>query len=256
MLWLSLAALLSASPRAQVARADALGFDHGHQLWTSLLQQYVSNGTVDYRGLAVDGQPRLATYLAGLGTASRLESRWDTHQRLAFWINAYNAYTVRLILDHYPLPSIRSIGWLPLAAFRMKIAPLGPAGAPVSLNTIENDILRARFSEPRLHFAIVCASKSCPALRSESYQPDRLDAQLDEAARGFFMDRTKNRWDPETRTLYLSSIFKWFRADFARDGQTLQTFAARYLPPADGTSLIEGPVRIVFLDYDWALNGQ
>lgn len=232
-------------------------FDHEHRAWTAILTRYVSNGSVDYRGLADHGQPALNAYLTALRAASPAESGWRREERLALWINAYNAFTIRLILDHYPLPSIRSIGFLPLAAFRTKFIPLGARGTPISLNVIENDILRKQFQDARIHFAIVCASKSCPALQSEAYRSSVLDQQLDQAARAFLDDPSKNRWEPASRTLYLSSIFKWYRDNFERAGRTLPAYVGRYLrQPDDAAALASGNVRVVFLDYDWSLNGR
>ena len=231
-------------------------FDHEHRSWTAILAPYVRDGSVDYRGLADHGEPALNAYLRGLSAASPAESDWTREERLAFWINAYNAFTIRLILDHYPLASIRSIGFLPLAAFRTQFIPLGAAHASISLNVIENKILRKQFQDARIHFAIVCASRSCPALRSEAYRSSVIDQQLDAAARAFLDDRSKNRWEPPSRTLYLSSIFKWFRDDFEREGKTLPAFVARYLGQPDAAALNDGKVRVAFLDYDWSLNGR
>lgn len=231
-------------------------FDHEHRSWTAILSGYVRDGSVDYRGLADHGQPALNAYLAALGAASPGEAGWRREERLAFWINAYNAFTIRLILDHYPLRSIRSIGFLPLAAFRTKFIPLGARGIPISLNAVENEILRRQFQDARIHFAIVCASKSCPALRSEAYRSSVIDGQLDEAARAFLDDASKNRWEPASRTLYLSSIFKWFRDDFERAGGTLPAFVGRYVRQPDAAALGVDNVRVVFLDYDWSLNGR
>lgn len=229
-------------------------FDHEHRPWTAILAQHATDGAVDYRGLADQGQPALNAYLSALSAASPAESGWTREERLAFWINAYNAFTVRLILDHYPLRSIRSIGVLPLAAFRRRFIPLGTGRTPISLNVIENEILRERFQDPRIHFAIVCASKSCPALRSEAYRSSVLDQQLDSAARGFLDDSSKNRWDPASRTLHLSSIFKWFRSDFERSGRTLPAFVERYVRQSVAADLERANVRVAFLDYDWSLN--
>jgi hypothetical protein len=242
------------SDAALEGRAPGSRFDHDHRVWTAVLSEYVRGGWVDYRGLVANGQPELDAYLRALAEGASAEAGWTRQERLAFWINAYNAFTVRLILDHYPLRSIRSIGLLPLAAFRTRFIPLGTGGRLVSLNTIENDVLRHQLDDPRIHFAIVCASKSCPALRSDAYRPSVVDQQLDEAARAFLNDGAKNRWEPNTRTLYLSSIFKWFRSDFERAAGTLPAFVARYLEPSHAAALSNGTVRIVFLDYDWSLN--
>ena len=239
------------------ARGDVppVPFDRGHEAWSALLAQYVRNGVVDYRGLSDRGQPALDDYLNSLAVAASSEPTWVRSERMAFWINAYNAYTVRLILDHYPLRSIRTIGFLPLAAFRTRFIPLGAGRKLITLNTIENEILRAQFQDARVHFTIVCASKSCPDLRSEAYRSIVLDQQLDGAARGFLNDPSRNHWEPASRTLHLSSIFKWFRGDFEREDRTLAAFVRRYLPLA-GAGPADAPPRIEFLDYDWSLNGK
>lgn len=262
---LGVALLASTGKEPAVGQADGRApqisdpqspFDHEHRSWTAILVQYVRDGSVDYRGLADHGQPALNAYLSALSAASPAESGWTREQRLAFWMNAYNAFTIRLILDHYPLPSIRSIGILPLAAFRMKFIPLGAGRTPISLNVIENGILRKQFQDARVHFAIVCASKSCPALHREGYRSSVLDQQLDAAVRAFLDDPSKNRWDPASRTLYLSSIFKWFRDDFERSGRTLPAFVGHYLRQPDAADLERGEVRVAFLNYDWSLNGR
>ena len=242
--------------RASLIGDPESAFDHEHRSWTAILARYVRDGSVDYRGLVDRGQPALDAYLTALSAASPAESGWTREERLAFWMNAYNAFTIRLILDHYPLPSIRSIGFLPLAAFRTAFIPLGAGRTPISLNVIENEILRKQFQDARIHFAIVCASKSCPALRSEAYRSSVLDQQLDAAARAFLDDPSKNRWDPASRTLYLSPIFKWFHDDFERAGRTLPAFVGRYLRQPDAADLEKAKVRVVFLDYDWSLNGR
>lgn len=230
--------------------------DHEHRSWTEILDQYVVDGAVDYRGLGDRGQPAFDAYLDTLRAASSAESGWTREERLAFWVNAYNAFTIRLILDHHPLPSIRAIGFLPLAAFRTRFIPLGTDQRMISLNMIENDILRRRFQDPRIHFAIVCASKSCPALLSEAYRATIIDQQLDMAARAFLADPSKNRWDSVAGTLYLSSIFKWFRGDFERAAGTVPIFVGRYMHLPDVVASGSRSVRTVFLPYDWSLNEQ
>lgn len=262
-------------------------FDHSHAAWTNLLGRYVRDGFVDYAGLKKDGQADLGAYLRSLESVCRGHyDTWTRERKLAYWINAYNAYTVRLILNHYPLASIRKIGLLPGAAFREDFIPLtGLRGKTLSLNDIEQEILRKDFSEPRIHFAIVCASKSCPTLRSEAYRAADLDRQLDEAARGFIRDSSKNRFDAASHKLYLSSIFKWFREDFeradslrelvgvrgaseprsgaraprdqsTRAAKTLHEFVARYADEPTARAIRSGSVSIEFLDYDWSLNGR
>lgn len=227
--------------------------DHAHAAWSAILERRVKDGRVDYAGLQRDGQPALSAYLATLsGACSADYEHWTRGERIGFWINAYNAFTVRLILDHYPIASIRKIGWLPGAAFREKHIPMeGLKRATISLDDIEHGTLRSSFRDPRIHFALVCAARSCPALREEAYQGTKLDAQLDDQGRRFVRDATKNRVDAASKTLYLSPIFEWFRGDFEATGGSLTSFVAPYLDP--GT---ENPsdFHVEFLDYDWLLN--
>jgi hypothetical protein len=238
--------------------------DADHRAWAELLSEFTEDGRVDYRGLAQ--QPQLLRE-----TLEQLESvdpadfaAWPTPARMAFWINAYNAYTIRWILDHYPTAGILDTvsPWRRLlgAPFNEPFIPLGAlAGVNskrlLSLSTIEHQILRKKFPDPRIHFAIVCASKSCPKLRNEPYSAARLDRQLDENARDFMRDTTKNRYDAGRRRLVVSKIFKWFRADFAAGGGPPGYFAL-YGPPSATAALATaaGPPTVVFGAYDWSLN--
>jgi hypothetical protein len=242
-----LAAPLGAAPCSQA--------DHEHAAWTALLRRWVNDGRVDYAGWLRAGRAPLEAYLKQLsGTCGRDYETWSRAQRLAFWINAYNAFTVELILDHYPIASIRKIGWLPGAAFRRQFIPMPELrGGVISLNEIEHDTIRADFAEPRIHFALVCASRSCPPLRSEAYRGADLDRQLADQARVFLGDATKNRFDAAANTLYLSAIFDWFAVDFRAAAGSLQAFVAPYL--ADPRAALPG-VRIEYLDYDWSLNDR
>ncbi len=232
-------------------------FDHRHAAWSAILRRYVHDGQVDYAGLKRQGDAKLSRYLQALASICPEEPvRWTREERLAFWINAYNAYTVRLILDHYPIGSIRSIGLLPGAAFRTAFIPMQSLmGKAISLENIEHGILRKEFHEPRIHFAIVCASKSCPALRSEAYLAAELEQQLEDQARRFVRDPSKNRFDGGSRTLYLSSIFTWFREDFEGAAGRLVDYVSRYADEPTAAALREPGVRIEFLEYDWSLNG-
>ena len=243
----------AAEGRAAVQTAR---FDHEHAAWTDLLGRYVRDGVVDYAGLNQDGQPALNAYLEDLETAAGHQSAWPREQRLAYWINAYNAYTVRLILDNYPLKSIRSIGLLPGAAFRRRFIPLGIGGAELTLDDIEHRTLRPEFEDARIHFAIVCASISCPPLQSQAFRASDIDAELDAAARQFLTDETRNRLETDSATLFLSSIFDWFREDFERDAGSLEAFVSRFLSESDAAAFRIGSFRIRFLDYDWSLNGR
>lgn len=239
----------------RLATAACAPVDHDHTEWTTILGRFVRDGDVAYGRLESEGTPLLASYLDGLSSGCADDyARWSRAERLAFWINAYNAFTVKLVLDHYPISSIRKIGWLPGGAFRQTFIPMpGLKGGLVSLDDIENGTLRADFREPRIHFALVCASRSCPTLRGEAYRAAALDGQLDDQARAFLADPRKNRFDPAANTLHLSSIFKWFRADFEAAAGSLPAYIARYV---DDPRMSGPGVRIEFLAYDWSLNDQ
>lgn len=257
----ALSGLLSpvfATAQSHGEASKATAFDHAHAAWTRLLGNFVKDGWVDYAGLR-GSRAELDAYLAALENVRPPEyEAWARPERLAFWINAYNAYTVRLILDHYPVESIKRIGGLFRGPFSKTFIPLkGLRGKDLSLDDVEHRILRKEFDEPRIHFAIVCASKSCPALGPEAYGAADLDRQLDEAARAFLADPKKNRIDRAKRALEISSIFKWFREDFEKAAGTLPAFLARFTDVETAKALREGEEwKIGFLDYDWSLNGR
>lgn len=236
--------------------AGAASFDHDHLAWTRQLARFVHDGRVDYTSWGRDGRAELDAYLRTLqGVEPAAYAAWTREQRLAFWIDAYNAYMVVQVLDHQPLRSVREIGFLPFAAFKDGFIPMeGLRGAKLSLDDIEHRILRKEIGEPLIHFGIVCASKSCPALASEAYRGDAVMGQLETAARRFLADTTKNRLDPDGTTVRLSSIFQWFREDFEKSG-TLARFVARYAPEPMANALARPEVKLEFLDYDWTLNG-
>jgi len=252
--WLGLSALVATLLlRSPQAHAACTRIDPAHAAWSAVLARWVDHGEVDYAGLGRDGRADLDAYLATLsGACSQDYEGWTEAEKIAFWINAYNAFTIRLILDHYPVASIRKIGWLPGAAFRQDFIPMpGLKGRTISLNEIEHGTLRSAFHEPRIHFALVCASRSCPVLRSEAYRGADLDRQLEDQARAFLRDPTKNRFDAATGTLYLSAIFDWFGDDFRSAAGSVPAFVGRYLDIKPDPS-----VSVVFLPYDWSLNDR
>lgn len=236
--------------------ANAGGFDHAHGAWTRQLERFVHDGRVDYASWGRDGRAELTSYVRSLESVEPAQyATWSREQRLAFWIDAYNAYMVVQILDHYPLASVREIGLLPFAAFKDDFIPMQRLrGAKLSLDDIEHRILRKEIGEPLIHFGIVCASKSCPALASEAFRADAVTSQLESAARRFLADPARNRLDADGKTVRLSSIFQWFREDFEKSG-TLARFVARYAPEPMAQALARPDVKIEFLDYDWSLNG-
>jgi hypothetical protein len=254
-------ALLSAAPvtAAECQGEPAVPAEYAgiHAPFDGLLRAYVHDGVVDYGCFQVH-ERQLDDYLREL---ARVElGELSRSERLALWINAYNAFTIKLVLSRYP--KIASIKEIPR---RWKRQEWAVAGKKYSLDQIEHDILRKEFHEPRIHFAIVCASKSCPDLASEAYEATRLDAQLDRAAHRFVTDPRKGSrvargtgsLGRSVDELYLSPIFKWFRKDFERGG-SLVDFVMPYLT-ADERFFVEeanGDPPIAFLDYDWSLNGK
>ena len=225
--------------------AAAAVFDHSHATWTTQLGRFVHDGVVDYAGWK-KAEPALDEYLRELVVVKRKAfASFTRPEQLAFLIDAYNAYTVKTVLDHYPLSSIRAIGLLPGAAFRRSFIPL--LDEELSLNDVEGRLRDLR--DPRIHCALVCASKSCPRLRSSAYRGSELDAQLDEAARGFLGDPAKNRFEPGVARL--SAIFKWYADDFRAGAGSVVGWVNRYAP----VQLPPG-ARPQYLDYDWSLNGR
>jgi len=240
-------------------------FDHSHSLWSAVLREYVvmrgPQSRVQYAKIKAHRETMQA-YINVVGSLAESEfTKFTEPQKIAFLINAYNAYTVALITKNYPIASIKGIGgWF---ASPWKIEFLTLRGDVHSLDDIEHTMLRKEFNEPRIHFALVCAAVSCPALRNEAYVAERLDSQLDAAADRFLSDPERNRFDLQSRTLYLSSIFKWYADDFNPKFGTSTVFAATVfviarmkrlgLVPND---LIASAISTEFLPYDWSLNEQ
>lgn len=232
--------------------------DHSHSVWTSALSEFVmkrgAQSRVRYE--AIRSNPKnIQQYLDGIGTVTEREfAAFSDAQRIAFLINAYNAYTVALIVNNYPVQSIKKIGgWF---ASPWKIQFFRLRGQLHALDDIEHTMLRKDFNEPRIHFALVCAAVSCPALRNEAYVADRLNTQLDDAADSFLSDAERNRFDPSTKILHLSSIFKWYGDDFNPKFGSAANFAIsrmkrlKLIPEAVPPSSIS----IEYLPYDWSLN--
>ncbi len=224
--------------------------------FTQLLRKHVRSGRVDYRALKTDAE--LAKTVAQF-TVTNPESMKTREAQMAFWINAYNVFTLKLIADHYP---VKSINELHSAPGLISATVLGRTvwdrytfqigGQPYTLNKIEHEILRAKYQDFRIHGAINCASKSCPPLRSEAFEPSRLNEQLDDQMRQFLSSPFHNRYDAASDILYLSKIFDWFSGDFERNGK-LPDSIKPFL--SDEIRRRAGPrTRIRFIDYDWSLN--
>jgi hypothetical protein len=246
-------------------RAPAQAFDHTYAAWDALLKKHVrwlpdnKQSRVAYAGLLADREA-LKAVLASLSSVSPSAfGAFSRPQQMAFLINAYNAFTVELVLTAYPkLKSIKDLGSIVTSAWKKTFFTL--LGEPHHLDWIEHEQLRPKYSEPRVHTAIVCASIGCPALRADSFTADKLDEQLEDGMRRFLGDRTRNR--ASANKLEVSSIFKWFREDFERGHQgfdKVEDVFARYAAqlssePAVQDQLKARSLRPEFLDYDWSLN--
>lgn len=219
-----------------------------HSAWDALLKDAVKEGWVDY-GKIRDRYPELQAYVGSLETVD-LESLSDK-ERLALYINAYNAHSIRGVIDRGEIESVNDV----LLFFKRTRFVLG--GETYSLDSLEHEVMRP-LGDARIHFAIVCSSISCPSLASEAFTAENLDALLRKQAEGFLADPTKNRLDRETKTFQLSKIFQWFSEDFTKEKGSVLNYIKDYLDP-ELQSFIEenaGKIRVEFLPYDWGLNGS
>ncbi|MGH7889440.1 MAG: DUF547 domain-containing protein [Thermodesulfobacteriota bacterium] len=279
---LTLVIILTLSFTAFTIQSNALAekgtevLDHSHMAYDTLLKKYVQNARVDYKGF-IASEKQFDSYLRQLGSVSESDyTNWSRDQKLAFWINAYNAFTIKAIIDNYPIEkrfglvsffypknSIRQIdGIWDKIKFRA-------VGKMVTLNQIEHEILRKEFKEPRIHVAIVCASVGCPDLRSEAYTADRVNEQLESQSERFVNNPSKGvQIDTERNEVKLSKIFDWFGKDFVEKyGNTeffkdlspketaVLNFAIRHLKSEEERKFLESDkFKISYLDYDWSLN--
>lgn len=269
------ASLLSGIPTVGVAmEAAASGApDDLHSSYARILQAYVNEeGFVAYGALAND-RSSLDDYVSQLaGISAGGVDGWPEADRVALYLNAYNAFTLAAVLNHYP---IEPGGWLtrlrfPASSIRQIDGVWDElewelAGQRLTLDQIEHEVLRKQFSEPRIHMALVCASKDCPPLRAEPYDGSQLDAQLRDQAQLFLRRSSNLRIDSESHSIGLSSIFKWFAGDFligaggeAVDPElAVRAFVAANLPPERTSivaSILDPTFTLHYLDYDWSLN--
>ena len=229
--------------------ANARAYDHTHADYNTLLKTHVKDGLVNYAALKAAPAP-LDACLTGFAAVPAAEFKtWTKDQRLAFLINLYNAATLKLIVVHYPVASIRDIKGSGDSPWKRPEISL--FGKMITLDALENEVIRPEYKEPRIHFALVCAAISCPPLRSDAYTDATLTTQLDEQATRFLATKSANRL--EGRTLYLSSIFDWYAADFTAAAGTVPAYVASFFPAADRPALLKKPT-VKFTDYNWALN--
>ena len=220
-----------------------------NSLYAELLQKYVADGKVDYAGFKSE-ETKLDRYLKILETVNPETLSRDA--QFAYYINLYNAWTIKLILSAYPgIKSIKDLGSLFQSPWKKKIVRVD--GDVITLDQVEHEILRPRFKDPRVHFAINCASRSCPPLRSEPYREDTLDRQLEDATRSFINNPKNFKLDGDE--LYVSRIFDWFSKDFQDDPLGF------YLKYATGDlkkklQAESDRIKVRYLDYDWSLNDR
>ena len=219
-----------------------------HETFDELLKKHVKGDLIDYSALKGDSAA-LKMYLDSL--ADVVVKNCSRDELLALYINAYNAATLHLILEHYP--GIASIKDIP-ADTRWNAKRWKIAGETLSLSDVEHQVLRNRFAEPRIHFAINCASLSCPPLRSEAYTAARLEKQLQAQAEHMHRGFGGAHWNAATRTLNLSRIYDWYEGDFTRKGETLATYAAKFMEPDAAKQVRTTDPKIKFQEYDWSLN--
>lgn len=220
-----------------------------HDLWNSLLKKNVSTtGKVNYKGFITDSV-KFNTYLKLISSHKPDEKTWSVNEQKTFWINAYNAFTVKLIMDNYPVKSINNV------LSKAKIAAKSPwdfkfikiGNESFSLNTIEHEKLRKTFGDARFHFVLVCAAKSCPILLNEAYTADKLEMQLETQTKLFLNDKVKNIVSPNT--IKISKLFEWYASDFKSEKTTLIDFINKY-----SKTKINPKASISYLEYSWDLN--
>ncbi len=243
-----------------ISSHSALAYDHTYKSYNEILKQVVAvkghQSFVDYTQLKLD-TGKLDEFIDGIEYIGKDEfDSWSREQQMAFLINAYNAFTIQLILTKYPVDSIKAYGGLIVnSPWEKEFFTL--FGKKSTLNHIEHDLLRKIYKEPRLHFVLVCAAKSCPPLRDEAYIPGKLEHQLSKATINFMRDPERNRFDVDRNKIEISKIFKWYKKDFTSSAGSINAYVAPFMTDdVDIRTLIANKeTKIKYLDYDWSLNG-
>lgn len=221
-----------------------------HNRLDQLLKKYVSaDGLVNYKALVKDTL-ELNKYLAELSANPPHTQTWSRQDQMAYWINAYNAFTLQLVARYYPVKSIKDIGssiQIPFINTPWDIKFIRIGKEKIDLNHIEHGILRKQFDDPRIHMALVCASKSCPILANEAFTGSRLEEQLNRQSAAFLADPFRNQVHPSQPRL--SMIFKWYAMDFNKNGGSVRAFVNAHSPVK-----IQPKASWGYLEYDWALN--
>ena len=234
-----------------VPNSAAEEFDHSHKNYDQLLQDQVKDGLVNYKAIKVDPEV-LNGYLDTLGKVEKATfNAWPEKERLTYLINLYNAATIKLIVDNYPVKSIRDINKEGAGPWKLNVVNL--FGKKISLDALEHDIIRKNYNEPRIHFALVCAALGCPKLPNWAFVSLKLEQQLEARTKLYLADKSINYIDEGNKTIYLSSIFNWFAGDFKKTHSTVLDFVKQYLP-ADEANKLNPNFRVNYTEYDWNLN--
>lgn len=223
-----------------------------HEIFDKLLKKNVTaDGKVNYKAFIKDSL-ELNKYLNLISSTPPDEKNWSRYEQMTYWINAYNAYTIKLIIKYYPIKSIKDIGsniQIPFVNTPWDIKFIMIGKEKMDLNNIEHGNLRKKFDDPRVHMALVCASKSCPILLNEAYDAKRLDDQFAKQTKAFLADPFRNKLSPSKPQL--SMIFKWYGMDFNKNGGSVRDFVNKY-----SDVKIKPDAKISHVDYDWGLNEQ
>ena len=222
-----------------------------HDLFNQVLQEHVDeNGQVNYTKLKANPE-KFEAYLDLLAFANPEELSYN--ERLTFWVNAYNALVIKGVVNHYPITSVRKVKLFNGFFSRLKFQV---AGKMYTLDEIEHGTIREEFVDPRVHFVLVCASKSCPPLWNRAYTAETIEERLETATFNFVRNPEQVRIDRAKRRVYVSKIFKWYEGDFKEGYDGTVDFLSDYLPPEDAEFLESTEVKLRYLDYDWTLNDQ
>ena len=236
----------------------AMAFDHGHHQLNKILQTHLKQeGQQTYFNYSKlkESPALLNNYLDEISSVTEKEyAQFNKDQKLSFLINTYNAFTIKLIINHYPLKSIKDLGGLFSSPWKKEFIPLW--GKKVSLDFIEHKTIRKNFKEARIHFAVNCASIGCPSLYKEAFIAEKLNQQLDQATIHFLSNKSKNKINPALEEIQLSKIFKWYGGDFEKYDGSVKNFILKYLNFSEDQKkhIRSEKVDVEFTEYDWNLN--
>ncbi|MBN1458828.1 MAG: DUF547 domain-containing protein [Armatimonadetes bacterium] len=235
-----------ATPTASATAEAAAAKPFDHALFDEILRAHVKNGFVDYAALKAERETQLDRYLQSLAEVKGFAGQDD---ELAFWLNAYNAGVIKAVLERYPdIKSVMDIeDFFTIKRWRL-------AGKTYSFDELENEIIRPKFTDPRVHFVLVCASRSCPPLQHEAMDAARVQSQLEAAAKAAINRRKYVQVDAEAKVLTVTRIMSWYQQDFVDHSGSIQNYVATYIDEPQKSKLWRGQYTVKFMDYDWTLN--